>query len=649
MYYYEILPLKKTGAEDRVFTYISETEIELGNLVTIPLRNRKIKGIVMAACPKPSFSTRPIEKILTTEPPVTDIQLELAKRIARYYLCSLGDAISSIFPFEFGKKRRAQKENPKDHKIQSPNKLTSDQQKTYDAILKSKEGSRFLLFGVTGSGKTEIYLQLIADALKKDQGAIVLVPEISLTPQIMDRFHERFGDQVAVWHSQMLETEKYFTWEKIKSGQTKVVVGARSAIFTPVRNLAYVVIDEEHEGSYKQDQNPRYEATRVAEWLTELTGAKLVLGSATPRIETYQKALQKEYSLVKLDKRIVQENMPPVKLVDLRQEYQKGNRSIFSDDLLEACEEALKAKKQVLLFVNRRGAATFVICRDCGTVSECPNCDIPLTYHPSEGQVLKCHHCDYKTTVPTICPNCQSYAIKYFGLGTQKAELEAKKMFPGAKVARMDRDTTAKRGSHESLFRGFLNEDFDILIGTQIIAKGWDLPNVAVVGVISADTTLNIPDFRAGERTFDLLTQVAGRTGRGFHPGKVIIQTYNPEAYPIVAAAQHDYVQFFEQEITERQKYSYPPFCNLIKLTCSETKGEKALQRAEELAAKITSDYPGIKMLGPVPAFIPKLGNNYRYHLVLKLDSEVEPSSILADLKDSLAHWAVDINPETLL
>lgn len=659
MQYYEVLPLSKTGAEDQSFTYEYDGDLRIGSLVTIPLRNRFLRGIVTDVVKKPAFATKSIKKVLAEEPPVTEVQMVLAKKISQYYFSPLGDALNAILPFDFGKKRRTQNQESGIKNLESPLKLTNDQKEIVKKIQSAPKSSKFLLFGVTGSGKTEVYLQLIEDALKKGQGAIVLVPEISLTPQAMERFKKRFGKEIAVWHSAMKETEKYHEWTKIKSGEKRVVVGARSAIFTPIKNLSYIFIDEEHENGYKQDQNPRYEAQKVAEWLTDLTGAKLILGSATPRLENFYKTQNNEpastdlgeYILCTLNKRIVQEEMPPVKIIDMRDEFKKGNKSILSESLYDAISSALKSQKQALLFVNRRGAATFVVCRDCGYVSQCPNCEVPLVYHPDEGQVLKCHHCEYKGPVPSVCPNCKSYAIRYFGLGTQKAEIEARKLFPKAKIARMDRDTTQKRGSHEEIYQSFAKNDFDILIGTQIIAKGWDLPNVAVVGVISADTTLNLPDFRSGERTFSLLTQVAGRTGRGFHPGQVFIQTYNPENYAIKAAAKHDYEGFYETEIKERQKYNYPPFSHLVKLTYSHADSQKAEKEAEKIVNSIEKELgeTGIEILGPVPAFIPKIANKYRWHVVLKIKKESDINIILKKIKPNLVNWTIDINPDNLL
>lgn len=696
MKYVEVLPLSRTGAGDQIFTYHISDDILVGSLVSIPLKNRVIRGLVVKFTKKPNFITKEVEKILAFEPILTEVQLKLAEKIADYYFCSISDVISAMLPFDFGKKRQTRDERPETRDQEKPHKLTADQQKIYKEIKDGLNPSKFLLFGVTGSGKTEIYLQLVAGALKEGKGSIILVPEISLTPQALERFTMRFGDEVAVWHSNLLETEKYDTWQKIKSGQKKVVLGTRSAIFAPISNLAYVFIDEEHETSYKQDQTPRYEAGRVAEWLCEITNTKLISGSATPRVETYKKALDGEYKLFTLNKRIVQDSMPPVKIVDMRDEFKKGNKTIFSDDLREAIEKALSEKKQVMLFVNRRGASTFVVCRDCGYVASCPNCEIPLTFHPldqkkgfktPQSPSLTCHHCGYETQVPAICPNCKSTAIKFFGLGTQRAEIEAKRLFPVAKIARMDRDTTKKRGSHGEIYEGFLKKDFDILIGTQLIAKGWDLPNVAVVGVISADTQLHLPDFRSAEHTFALLTQVAGRTGRGYHPGEVLIQTYNPESYSIKFAAKHDFPGFYEREIIERKKYNYPPFSTLIKMTFSSKIAEKTRKEAEEMAQGLKNslirppepvsesqsqeipdqarnDKNDVQFFGPSPSFLPKLAGKYRYQIVIKVIRDQRPEtrgkntetknqnleSVLSTIKkDYKAGWIVDVNPENLL
>lgn len=669
--YYEILPLKKTGPESRTFTYHSDTSLTLGSLVQIPLKNRSVRGVVLSHTNKPVYETREIEKVLSEEPILSKKQIAIAQKISEYYFCSLGETINAFLPFDFGKKRRQTKEpeirgEGLEVKKIEPNE---EQRKIVASIKKSPSGSIHLIHGVTGSGKTEVYLQLAAQALKEGSGSIILVPEIALTPQTEARFRERFGDEVAVWHSNLKETDKYHTWNQVKQGAKKIILGARSAIFMPVKDLAYIFIDEEHENSYKQDSNPRYDARLVAEWLAVETGAKLILGSATPRIESYYRSLNNEPKLYSMNKRIVQDNMPPVKIVDLRNEFRKGNKSIISDNLLESMTETLKRGKQVMILVNRRGAATFVSCRDCGYTEMCPNCDLPLTYHPSEGQVLKCHHCDYRRTTPVICPSCQSAAIKYFGLGTQRTELELQKIFPKARIVRMDHDTTQRRGAHEDIYNDFKDEKFDILIGTQMIAKGWDLPNVELVGVISADTMLNLPDFRSAERTFSLLTQVAGRTGRGYHPGQVIIQTYNPDNLAILAASKHSYLDLYETEITSRKRYLYPPFSSLIRLIYAHPDSHKAETEAARMAAELEKA-KGIIILGPSPAFLERLAGKYRYQIVIKIPTTNKPVAPLSETPNSPENnrrenlklktleilkknfkpgWTIDIDPESLL
>lgn len=660
MFYYEVLPLKKTGSSDQVFTYESEIEMPLGVIVRVPLRNRSVRGIVTGKVSRPDFKTRPIDKILADEPVLSDHQLRLAKKISNYYFSSLGETINSFLPFDLGKKRRAISEKKAaNSKQEKPHLATENQKEIIASIKKEKPGSTHLIHGVTGSGKTEIYLQLVDEALRSGKGSIILVPEISLTPQTLSRFEKRFPGQVAIWHSQLKETEKYHSWEKLQKGEKLIVLGARSAIFMPVKNLAYIIIDEEHEGSYKQDQNPKYQTDRVASWLAELTGAKVILGSATPKLESFYKAKNNEYFYYSMNKRIIQDSMPPIKIVDMRTEFRKGNKSIFSDELTASIKKNLSDRKQTLLFVNRRGASTFVVCRDCGEVEKCPMCDIPLIYHPNEGNKLICHHCDFKKNVPTVCPNCKSYAIKYFGLGTQRVEIEVKKMFPKAKIARMDRDTTKKRGSHEDIFTGFKNKDYDILIGTQIIAKGWDLPDVNLVGVIAADTTLNIPDYQSAEKTFSLMTQVAGRTGRSHHQGKVIIQTYNPDNYALNFAKKHDYLNFYDQEIKSRKSYKYPPFSIFVKLSYRSKEEYKAETKANLLAEKLKNQTLGknIYVLGAAPAFIYKKGGFFHWHIILKVTgsqkSENKEGTIVElnkKLKETLPpDWIVDVEPGNII
>jgi len=543
-------------------------------------------------------------------------------------------------------------------------KLNPDQENALREIIRAVEAEKretFLLHGVTASGKTEVYMQAISKVLEKGKGAIVLVPEIALTPQTVFRFASRFGKRVTVLHSKMSQGERYDQWRRIKSGQVDIVVGARSAIFAPMSNLGLIVIDEEHETSYKQDDSPRYHAREVAIKRAELVNAVVVMGTATPSLESFHKASQKEYRLLTLPVRIDNVALPPVEIVDMRDEFtEKRNRSIFSESLREAMEDRLARGEQTILFLNRRGHATFVLCRECGYVARCINCDVSMTYHSST-RALVCHHCNYRQPSPSVCPSCKGNYIRHFGTGTQRVAEEAQKAFPEAAIDRMDVDTTTRRGAHKRILDAFKVGDIDILIGTQMIAKGLDFPNVTLVGVISADTALNLPDFRAGERTFNLLTQVAGRAGRGQLEGEVIIQTYNPDHYSVLAAQDHDYRSFYRQEIGNREVLLYPPFTHAATILLTG-RSENATRRAAETLGSILysfqeAKFPDVDILGPAPAPLARIKQYYRWHLLLKA---VEPSHIKEVVKQAMAkpppqvsrgdvRVAVDMDPMTVL
>ena len=503
--------------------------------------------------------------------------------------------------------------------------LAPEQKTSYEEIKKTidKGGlSTILLHGVTGSGKTEVYMQAIEYVLSKGKTAIVLVPEIALTPQAVERFRSRFTKGVAVLHSALSEGERYDEWRRIKRGEVGIVIGARSAIFAPIENIGLIVVDEEHETSYKQESSPRYHARDVAIMRAKFAGATVVLGTATPTLESYSNTRTGKFIVAPLLKRIDDRPLPEVKVVDMRSERKRGNRSIFSGKLQAAIGEHLARKEQVILFLNRRGFATFALCPDCGYVVNCPNCSITLTYHRQK-MVMRCHYCNYQRKPPDICPKCQSLEVRYFGVGTQKIENELHRLFPEARSVRMDVDTTSRKGSHEKILSAFGREEFDILVGTQMVAKGLDYPKVTLIGVISADTTLNIPDFRAGERTFALLTQVAGRTGRGSLGGEVIIQTYNPDHYSVRYACGHDYPSFYEEEIITRQELSYPPFSRLISVTVQGSKEKVTADAAVGLGSLVAAikkrrGMEGIDILGPAPAPVPKIKGRYRWQVVIK-------------------------------
>ncbi|WP_368298444.1 primosomal protein N' [Cytobacillus firmus] len=541
-----------------------------------------------------------------------------------------------------------------------PLSLTEEQRKAIIPILNSIEDNRhetFLLYGVTGSGKTEVYLQSIQRVLEDGKEAIVLVPEISLTPQMVKRFKGRFGDQVAVMHSGLSAGEKYDEWRKIQRKEVKVVVGARSAIFAPFENLGIIIIDEEHETSYKQEENPRYHARDAAIKRAENHNCPVVLGSATPSLESFARAQKGVYHLLTLENRMNNQALPAVDIIDMREELREGNRSMFSRKLLEKIKDRLGKKEQIVLFLNKRGHSSFVMCRDCGYVINCPHCDISLTYH-RYNQQMKCHYCGYEASVPNACPECESEHIRYFGTGTQKVEEELAKILPEAKVIRMDVDTTSRKGAHEKLLDQFQEGHADILLGTQMIAKGLDFPNITLVGVLSADTMLHLPDFRSSEKTFQLLTQVSGRAGRHELEGEVIIQTYTPEHYSIELAGEQDYDKFYDREMMVRKIHRYPPFFYISLVTVSHEELMKAVSVTEKITQYIQSKLSAESIvLGPVASPIPRINNRYRYQCLIKYKREPELGQTLKKILDNYQQEisaggltvSIDLNPYILM
>ena len=559
--------------------------------------------------------------------------------------------------------------NPFIHKVikQTQNlTLTDEQENAFEKInasLQFNEYDEFLLFGVTGSGKTEIYIQLIEEALKLGNDSIMLVPEISLTPQTVDRFLSRFGEEkIAVLHSKLSVGERYDQWKKIERGDAKIVIGARSAIFAPVQNIGLIIIDEEHDESYKSEMSPRYNAKEIASYLGEKNNVPVVFGSATPDMSTYYKAINGKMELIELTKRANNASLPDVEIVDLRSELATGNKTMISQKLHEEIEENLKNKKQTILFLNRRGFSTFIMCRDCGYTAKCKNCNITLTYHIKENK-LKCHYCGYETNALTICPECGSKNIRYFGTGTQKLEEQVKSLFPQASTIRMDIDTVTKKNSHEDILNRFKNDRIDILIGTQMVVKGHDFPNVTLVGVIAADSSLNIDDYRAHERTFQTLTQVAGRAGRGKDKGKVIIQTYNPDTFCIQYAQKQDYKLFYDTEIHLRKQLRYPPFCDIILIGIS-SKSQKELETIankiyEDLKEKIKTEKLQILLYKPVPAPIDRIKNKFRWRIIVKCKIDEKIINSISDTMDKInsqnknnkndTRIIVDVNPTNML
>ena len=525
-------------------------------------------------------------------------------------------------------------------------------------------GGRFLLSGVTGSGKTEVYIHIIRHALAAGRGAIVLVPEIALTPQMAAWFRERFGDTAAVLHSGLSVGEKFDEWRRIRFGEARVVVGARSAIFAPMERIGVIIVDEEHESAYQSESRPRYDAREVAWKRAEMDHAALVLGSATPSVASFMRTTpgvraENRLELLELRTRVKERPMPEVELVDMRGEFERGNHSIFSARLVEATRACLAAGDQAMLFINRRGYSSFVSCRKCGYVVKCPQCDVSMTYHQSEN-LLKCHYCGHTMPPPKTCPSCGSSYIKYFGAGTQKVAEEARQRFPGARILRMDMDTTRGKDAHEKIFRQFASGEANLLIGTQMIAKGLDFPNVTLVGVIAADMTLNLPDYRSAERTFQLLTQMAGRAGRADKPGTVIVQTYDPEHYGVKLAAAQDFRAFYQRESAYRRSALYPPFTQIARLVYSgkDQAAVRGAAEADEARMNAWMDAQGMRselvQLRAVEAPIGLLRGEYRWQLFMKLyfkgdmDAACRELQALADVAPEGVRAELEMNPANL-
>lgn len=526
--------------------------------------------------------------------------------------------------------------------------LTTEQRRAIDIIQNERIGKRrpVLLHGVTGSGKTEVYLNVIADVIRRGQQAIVLVPEIALTPQTLNRFAARFGERVSVLHSGLSLGERFDQWWKTYHGEVDVVVGARSAVFAPTPNLGLIVLDEEHESTYKQEEGSiRYHTRDVAIQRCALVQGQVILGSATPALESYHNALQGEYGLAELTARVEDRPLPKVHIVDMRVEFERGNRSMFSTKLQEALGKLAQTGNQAIILLNRRGFARFVLCRECGEVLECPNCQVSLTYHQADAR-LHCHYCPHREPLPKSCPKCASRFLRQFGVGTEQVEEALTANFPSLKTLRLDADTTRRKGAHASILRKFARGQAQVLVGTQMVAKGFDFPKVTLVGVLSADLALNFPDIRASERTFQLLTQVAGRSGRGDLEGQVFIQSYDPTHFAILAAQNHDYLEFYRREIGFRRQLGYPPFQELTRILCSGP------QRETEAAARrlhtylLERGFPSQDILGPQLAPIGRIQGRFRWQLLLR--SHRSPTELLRDLPPVAGDVQVNIDIDPL-
>lgn len=658
----EVIPETKSFKSE-TFTYAVpkdlQKDIGVGHLVIVPFGKQKIRAVVKEII-SPEYTNQPeypIKEILS------DLGFFLPKQYFRVidwlqdsYFCTAGEALSLFLPPEMKRPPKAKLMNSNHpSKIKE---LSQAQSEILTEILKSNSRQPHLIYGVTGSGKTEIYIHLCQHYLNLGKSVVVLVPEIILTPQTVERFTQAFGDNIALLHSRLSQGERFRAYEDFRSGQKQVIIGPRSALLVPNNNIGLIIIDEEHEDAYKQDQSPRYHAVDLAEKIAEALSACLVLGSATPRVESYYKASSGKYLLHQLKSRYNKLMLPPAEIIDLRNELRSQNSSVISERLHKAIDNILKKQKQAILFLNRRGASTFVSCRECGEVIKCKNCDIPLVHHSSNGSYLYCHHCDLKAPIPTECPNCHGVKIKFFGTGVEKVESEVKKIFPQAKVRRIDAETIKSRSDYNSFYTDFKNRKFDIAIGTQMITKGLDLPHVDLVGIISADTGLHLPYFRASEKIFRLVTQVSGRSGRAANSGQTIIQTYWPGSSAIKFAANHDFEGFYNHEVANRQKHGYPPFARLIRIVSENEDSEKAKHNLETLATQLdsfTQKYPeGFDYIGPGLCFFQRMRGKWRYHLIIKLlgEDEEQLSKIMSELRELWKNhlkFVWDYDPSDLL
>ena len=533
--------------------------------------------------------------------------------------------------------------------------LTLEQSMAIKAIEESEE-NLILLKGVTGSGKTEVYMRIVEKTLEEGKSAIVLVPEIALTPQMIERFKGRFGSNVALFHSKLSDGERFDEWYRVKEGKASLIIGARSAIFLPAKNLGLIIIDEEHENTYKSDQNPKYQTKEVAEYIAKLKGCKVILGSATPTIESYYRAISGEMKLVELNCRVDNRPMPEMTLVDMREELRSGNKSIFSRRLYVSMKEKLEKGEQIILFLNRRGFSTFVSCRSCGYVFQCEDCDISMTYH--KNGFLVCHYCGKTKQQPNLCPKCGSKYVKFFGAGTERVEEEVRRYFKNAKILRMDIDTTRAKDSHEKIYNTFKAREADILIGTQMVSKGLDFPNVTLVGILAADMSLNLPDYRAAERSFQIITQVAGRAGRGDKEGEVIVQTYTPEHYSLQYAKKYNYEGFYEKEFTIRAMMGYPPFGRILLINGTGKNENELKNQMIYLGKRVkekAEEFGGLEVLGPTPCIIYRIKENYRWQIIVKGEFSAKFSKSIKDILYDKANnvyndirVSMDINPNSL-
>lgn len=671
MKYVNVVIDNNTDHTDNLYTYrCEEDSVRVGNKVTVPFaRGNRIKdAYVIQVADWLAEEIKGIKSISGIDPDISLSEEAIATCIwmKRRYLCRYIDAIKCFTPAGTSSKRGRIRTPYKDIAVEKNEaKLLTDEQKSALAAIRpsldNREHKVYLIHGVTSSGKTEIYMRTVEECIAMGRNAIMLVPEISLTPQTVERFIGRFGsEQIAVLHSRLSLGERYDEWMRIRRGEVKIVIGARSAVFAPLSEIGVIVLDEEHETTYKSDMSPKYDTVEVAVRRAKQNRAAVLLGSATPSLVSAFKAEQGEYERILLTERFNKTPLPSVEIIDMRRELQNGNKSIFSISLYEEMKKNLEEKRQVILFLNRRGYSTFVSCRTCGYVMKCGECGISLTYHKSRNEAI-CHFCGCREKIPSVCPVCGGKYIKHFGTGTEKVEEVAKEIFPEYAVDRLDLDTVSKKGSIDKILNSFRKGKTNILIGTQLVAKGLDFSNVGLVGIVSADISLNVPDFRSAERTFQLITQAAGRAGRGDFPGKVLIQSYNPDHYSIVTAAAHDYESFYRAETAIRKQIGYPPFSDLIQVVLSSEKEQEAYEVCGRVAAEFIRNAGKEEeryVFGPQPAPMNKVKGLYRYQLLIKCfpGKRKNYTKILNEIKlgintDRNAKYliSVDINPYSFL
>lgn len=642
MHYVEVLVAASSYHGNEPLTYGSSVQVQVGKIVKVPLRKKSVFGIVFRVSDtKPSFAVKEIDEVIDM-PPIPSAYIQLVSWLHEYYRPSLGAAVQQLLPSKLPK-RKPKPLKPLSITEQEQPPLTKDQVNTL-AILKSPK--LHILHGDTGTGKTRVYQELAQDFLQQGKSVLILTPEIALTSQLEVSFRNIFGDRVLITHSQLSESVRQRIWLTAASEKDPlVIIGPRSALFYPVNNLGLVIIDESHETSYKQDQNPRYNTTHVAAQLGKLSGAAVVLGSATPSLIDYFVAQQKGLAIARMTTTAKsQDTSRTVRVVDLRDRANFRRKSYLSDDLLTTMEETLSKGEQSLLFLNRRGTARIVLCESCGWRASCPNCDITLVYH-NDSFTLRCHTCDFHTNPPTSCPECHAVEIIFKNIGTKAIAEEVSRLFPSARVRRFDTDNK-KDERVEQNYEGLKNGDVDIIVGTQSLAKGFDLPKLSLVGIIIADTSLFVPDFSSNERTYQLINQIIGRVGRGHLDGKVFIQTFNPDNAIIQAAINNDWSNFYNNELAERQKFSFPPYCFLLKAWCKRATQKGAHDAASRTANSLRRSGLRIIVEGPAPAFHEKTLEGYSWQIVIKAKQRQE---LIEAIKLLPSNWQFDIDPVNLL